>query len=70
MDNYNTKGENYRKRKNVNSVSGSIYGLAFIGAFIYYIHNAVTLWMGIIGFFKALIWPAFLIYKLMEFLKM
>lgn len=54
----------------MNGVSGSIYGLAFIGALIYYIQHATSFGMGVLGFFKALVWPAILIYKLMEFLKM
>lgn len=55
--------------KNQN-VSGGIYGLAFVGAFVYYVQRADTLWVGIVGFLKALVWPAFLIYKLLEFFKM
>ncbi|MFA5061723.1 MAG: hypothetical protein WC526_01090 [Patescibacteria group bacterium] len=51
-------------------VSSGIYGLAFIGALIYYIQHATTFWMGVLGFLKALVWPAFLIYKLLEFLHM
>jgi len=50
------------------NVSSGIYGLAFVGAFIYYIQNAETFLAGVIGFLKALIWPAILIYKLFEFL--
>jgi hypothetical protein len=44
--------------------------LAFIGALIYFIQQATTFWMGVLGFLKALVWPAVLIYKVMEFLKM
>ena len=63
------KNQNSKRTIYRNTGSGA-YGLAFIGAFIYYIQHATTFWMGVIGFFKALVWPAFLIYKLMEFLKM
>lgn len=49
---------------------GGIYGLAFIGAVIYYIQHATTFLMGVIGVLKALVWPAFLIYKLLEFFNM
>lgn len=51
-------------------VSSGVYGLAFIGALVYYIQHATTFWLGVLGFFKALFWPAFLIYKLMQFLGM
>lgn len=49
---------------------GGAYGLAFIGAAVYFIQQATTFWMGVLGFLKAIIWPALLVYKLMEFLGM
>jgi hypothetical protein len=64
----NNKQHRGRRMKD-NGMSGSIYGLAFIGALIYFIQQATTFWIGILGFFKALFWPAVLIYKLLEFLK-
>lgn len=50
--------------------NGAIYGLAFIGALIYYLQNAATFWTGVLGFFKAVFWPAVLIYKVFELLKL
>ncbi len=50
--------------------SGSaLYGLGFIGALIYFLKTATGFWMGVLGIFKALVWPMLLIYKLFEFLK-
>jgi hypothetical protein len=49
---------------------GGIYGLAFIGAAVYFIQHATSFWAGVLGFFEALVWPAVLMYKLLEFLKM
>ena len=51
-------------------ISSGAYGLAFIGALVYYIQHAPSFWAGVVGFLKALVWPAFLIYKLLEFLRM
>ena len=53
-----------------NGVSSGVYGLAFIGALIYYFQHATSFWSGMLGFFKALLWPAVLIYKVLEYLKM
>ncbi len=53
-----------------NGTSGAVYGLGFIGALVYYIQQAPTFWDGVVGFFKALFWPAMLVYKLLGFLKM
>ncbi len=47
---------------------GGIYGLAFIGALVYYIQHAESFWMGVLGVLKALVWPAILVYKLLELL--
>jgi hypothetical protein len=44
---------------------GGIYLLGFIGAAIYYIQAATGFWFGVLGVLKALVWPAFLIYKLL-----
>ncbi len=49
-------------------VSGGVYGLGFIGAAVYYVQHAETFWAGVLGFLKALVWPAMLVYKLLQFL--
>jgi hypothetical protein len=51
-------------------VSGGAYGLAFIGALVYFIQHATSFWDGVLGVLKAIVWPAVLVYKLLEFLKM
>lgn len=50
------------------TASGSVYGLGFIGALIYYISTASGFWVGVLGVLKALVWPAFLVYELLKFL--
>ncbi len=53
-----------------NGIFGGIYGMAFIGAAIYFIQNATGFWAGVYGFFKAVFWPAVLMYKFLEYLKL
>ena len=48
---------------------GAVYFFGFVGALIFYLQRSTTLQEGLIGFLKALAWPAFLIYKLLEVLK-
>ncbi len=48
--------------------SNAIYGLGFIGAAIYFIMNAASFWGGVLGFLKAIVWPAFMVYELFKFL--
>ncbi|MBI4083980.1 MAG: hypothetical protein HY423_15360 [Candidatus Lambdaproteobacteria bacterium] len=52
------------------SGAGAVYGLALIGAAVYYIQHAHSFWEGVLGVLKAIVWPAFLVYKVLEFLKM
>jgi len=51
-------------------IAGTAYFMGFIGAAVYYIQNAASFGIGVLGFLKALVWPAFLVYNLLEFLKM
>lgn len=51
-----------------NGASGAVYGLGFIGAAIYFIGHAESFWGGVIGFFKAMVWPAILIFKALNYL--
>jgi hypothetical protein len=48
----------------------AVYGLGLIGSAVYYISTATSFWMGILGFLKAIVWPAFLVYGLLKFLGM
>ncbi|NOU46140.1 MAG: hypothetical protein HOO86_03655 [Bacteroidales bacterium] len=48
--------------------SGAVYGLGLIGAAVYFISHAAGFWMGVLGFLKALVWPAFLIFEAFKFL--
>ena len=49
---------------------GAVYGLGFIGAAVYFISTASGFWMGVLGFLKAIVWPAFLVFELMKNLGM
>ncbi len=51
-----------------NGGAGAVYFLGLVGAAVYYISGAVGFWAGVIGFLKALVWPAFLVYELLAFL--
>lgn len=53
-----------------NGFTGGFYGLAFVGALFYYLSHATTFWMGLVGIFKAIFWPAFIMYQVLTLLKM
>jgi hypothetical protein len=52
--------------KGVTASTGGFYFLAFIGAAVYFIGQSSDFWDGVIGFLKALVWPAFLIYEIFK----
>lgn len=43
-----------------------VYCLGLIGAAIYFIGQATTFWVGVLGFLKALVWPAFIVNQLLH----
>ena len=45
-----------------------VYGLGLIGSAVYFIGHATGFWIGVVGFLKALVWPAFLVYYALEFM--
>ena len=49
---------------------GGVYGLAFIGAAVYYIQHATSFLNGCVGLLKALVWPAIIMYKVLVLLHM
>jgi len=51
-------------------IAGAVYFMGLIAAAVYYIQNAVSFGAGLVGFLKALVWPALLVYNSLEFLKM
>ena len=57
-----------KKEMQGNAPAGAVYGMGFIGAVIYFIVHATGFWMGVLGFLKAMVWPAFLVYDLFKYL--
>jgi len=60
----------YKAMNACGTSGGAVYGLGMIGAAVYYIQHANTFWMGVLGLLKAIVWPAFLVYKFLELFKM
>jgi hypothetical protein len=52
------------------AASSGGYGLAFLGALVYYIQQADSFGEGVLGVLKACIWPALLTYHLLDHLGM
>ena len=50
------------------AASAPVYGLGFIGAAVWFISQATGFWVGVLGFLKAIVWPAFLVYEAFKYL--
>ena len=53
-----------------NNSTGSVYFMAAVGAVVYFVRHAMTFGAGVLGVIKGVFWPAVLMYKLLEWLKM
>lgn len=49
---------------------GAVYGVGLIGALVYYIQTATSFWDGLYGVVQALFWPAYLVYGVLDSLKL
>jgi hypothetical protein len=50
--------------------SSAIYGLGIFGALFYFLQSAATFTAVIVGIFKSIFWPAFLLYKVLTLLNL
>lgn len=64
------EGKSSQKKMAKMGASSSVYGVGLIGALFYFIGHSTTFGMGVMGFLKAIVWPALLVYKLLGFFKM
>lgn len=55
---------------NNNGLFGGSYFVTVLGAAVYYIQHATSFGDGAIGLVKALLWPAFVLYRTLELLQM
>lgn len=49
-----------------NNSGNAVYCLGLIGAAVYFVGQATSFGTGVIGFLKALVWPAFLVYEVFK----
>ncbi len=47
--------------------SDAVYGMGFVGALVYFLSHSATFWLVLVGIFKAIFWPAFLVYSSFQF---
>lgn len=52
--------------KSNHGTSGALYFVGFVGALVYWMQAAEGFGAVVTGFLKALVWPAYIAYKLLE----
>ena len=63
--NWDSKNQN-KKVDSTHGSAGALYFVGFVGALIYWMQAAVGFGAVVTGFLKALVWPAYIVYKLLE----
>ena len=56
-----------KKEMQGHASANTVYGMGFIGALVYFISHATGFWIGAFGVFKAIFWPAFLVYEAFKY---
>lgn len=64
--NWKDWGKKMKTEKSGGSGGGGLYFVGFIGALVYFMQAAVGFGAVVTGFLKALVWPAYIVYKLLE----
>ena len=64
--------QEHQKQKVIRQGGASevVYGMGLIGAWVYYISHATTVWFGLLGILKGIFWPAMLVYEALKFMNM
>lgn len=61
-----SSGDKPKKSSSGSSTSGALYFVGFIGALVYYMQAASGFATVITGILKAAVWPAYIVYNLLE----
>ncbi len=63
------KNEKTIKVVNKGGPAGGFYFLTYIGVAIYFVQKAEGFWEIVLGLLQAAVWPAFLIHRIFELLR-
>ena len=66
VKNWNWNSKNNKKVNTSHGSAGALYFVGFVGALVYWMQAAVGFGAVVTGFLKSLVWPAYIVYKLLE----
>jgi hypothetical protein len=58
--------QNTKNDASKHGTAGALYFVGFVGALVYWMQAAIGFGAVVTGFLKALVWPAYIVYKLLE----
>jgi hypothetical protein len=58
--------KNKCNNNNICNPGTPVYAFGLIGALVYFLQNAGSIGEGLMGIIKALVWPALLVYKVLQ----
>lgn len=58
--------KNNKKYSTSHGTAGALYFVGFVGALVYWMQAAVGFGAVITGILKSIVWPAYIVYKLLE----
>ncbi len=61
-----TETDGRAKRNRTSGGGNAVYGLGLIGSMVYYIQQADGFWGVVLAILKGIVWPAFVIYDLLQ----
>lgn len=70
QEKFMSRGHHHGRHCHGQGGSGAIYGLGVVGALFYFLQNAATFGIVMVGIGKAIFWPAILMFKLLTYLGM
>ncbi len=59
-------GKEKNKKSSNGDMGGMLYFVGFVGALVYWMQAAVGFGAVVTGLLKAMVWPAYVVYKLLE----
>lgn len=66
LENWDKDNKKNKSNNSAHGSAGALYFVGFIGSLVYWMQAAIGFGAVITGFLKAMVWPAYIVYKLLE----
>jgi hypothetical protein len=66
LENWDKDNKKSKSNNSAHGSAGALYFVGFIGSLVYWMQAAIGFGAVVTGFLKAMVWPAYIVYKLLE----